>query len=115
MYRQLKTNIDGMDIRYSYCSLGIYIESMFLEEQERNKGIGTKALKEFISRNTEYNIYLFASGEHGVNTKILEKWYSKIGFVRKNINILGIPFKCNYVLYNDICNTKIKGGNENGL
>ncbi len=89
---------DGVIVLFCYCSLGIYI--MNITSKYSQQGIGTKVLKEFINDYKNNNIYLFSSGEFDVDTEILNKWYSKLGFVKTNINIADIPYKCSHVLIN---------------
>ena len=89
---------DKVTILYCECSLGIYIINIKSENQQEGKG--TKVLKEFIE-NKSTDIYLYAIGEFNISTEKLVNWYEKLGFIKTNIIIPDIPYKCSHVLYNN--------------
>lgn len=57
---------------------GLLLDEIFIEEQYRNKGIGTSIIKEVISKSNE-NIYLWVYKD---NIKAI-KLYKKLGFLMK--------------------------------
>lgn len=74
----------------------LYISTIINSSIKRN-GCATESLKTLIDENSNKNIYIFASSELGINYKILNKWYEKIGFVKAS-NISNIPYNITHVL-----------------
>lgn len=60
----------------------VYLYSILVEEQERGKGHGTKALKEVIAyaNAKKKPLLLFATHELGSDVDRLKEWYQTFGF-----------------------------------
>lgn len=58
--------------------IGLLLDEIFIEEQYRNKGIGTSIIKDIVSKSNN-NVYLWV---YKYNVKVI-KLYNKLGFLRK--------------------------------
>ena len=87
-------------IEYEYLNQNsIYIRS--IKSSCSKMGNGTELLKDFLSEFKEYDIYLYATDEHGTDLEVLNKWYKKLGFDT-----------CDKVI-NNLCTTHLRKGGKN--
>lgn len=75
-----RSYVNGVRIGYEFLSeKEIYIHSV--ESRIKKCGNGTDAMQHFIQSFSGYNIYLYSSDELGTGREILDKWYSRLGFL----------------------------------
>lgn len=60
----------------------VYLKSIIVKKDSRNKGVGSKIIKEIIAyaKNKEKPLVAFVSNELGGDYKRLVKWYKSFGF-----------------------------------
>ena len=92
-------SIKGGSIAYSVDSDSIYIDNIAVDENARQRGIGTALLNKIktMSNNIGKQIELFASPTEGdMSTKQLVDWYKRNGFqVTQNYGSLGARMEYN--------------------
>lgn len=88
---------DGGSVIYSVDSDSIYIDNVVVDENNRQRGIGTTLLNRVksMSNSTGKPIELFASPTEGdMSTRQLVDWYKKNGFeITQNYGSMGARMK----------------------
>ena len=82
---------NGVVIDYSKEEEKKYIYVHKIESVLQQKGYGTKSFQDFLKDYEDYDIYVYTSYEWGVDIRILDDWYAKLGFKRVHENSLDMP------------------------
>jgi hypothetical protein len=82
-----RTYENGVKIKYEVIEFDtIYIHS--ITSMSCKNGNGTESMKLFLEEFKNKNIYLFSTNELGVDKKVLDVWYEKLGFIKNETDVL---------------------------
>lgn len=96
-YKEIPFEIENVNLEVYDYSEYVYLMAIVVAPENRNNGLGSKALTSVIeyAQKLRKPLLTFASSELGGNIEQLEKWYERYGFYKEQYKI-NSEYKYNY-------------------